>query len=381
MLSRLFSHRMRALIVKELSHMKRDRRIMMSLVMPPLLQLMLFGTVMSPDVANVQLGIVDSSQSPESRELVAALSQSGSFVLRSVYYSADALGDDLSKGTIAAGVVISPSFARDLHTGRPTTVQVLLNAVNANTAAISQGYVQGVVQNFNQTIQIDTHQVAGTGAGRRGFAILRPTLLFNPGGVTTWFIVTGLLGSLLIMNGSMTASTTMVKEREAGTLEQLLMTPSKISEIIIAKIAPSFAMLTVTGLVGVAVVGLYFDVPFRGSAWLLVVASALCLLCGIGMGTAMATLTKSATQAQLATFFITPPLMSLSGAMTPAEAMPVWMRPFTVLNPVYHFGVISRATMIKGSGISDLWPNMLALVVFALVLMSVSVWRFRRQLN
>lgn len=380
-LTRLMSHRMRALVGKELNHIKRDKRILMSLVLPPLLQLMLFGTVMSPNVANVQLGIVDGSQSPESRELVAALSQSGSFVLRDVYHSADTLGTDLSEGQIDAGIVIPPTFARDLHSGDPATIQVLLNAVNANTAAISQGYVQGVVQSFNRTIQVNASRTGGRGPTRRGIAVFKPTLLFNPGGVTTWFIVTGLFGSLLLMNGSMTASTTMVKEREAGTLEQLLMTPSNISEIIIAKIAPSFALLTVTGLVGMAVISLYFKVPFRGSPALLALAAALCLLCGIGMGTAVATITKSATQAQLTTFFITPPLMSLSGAMTPAEAMPAWMRPFTVLNPVYHFGVISRATLIKGSGLADLWPNMLALVIFALVLMSVSVWRFRRQLN
>jgi ABC-2 type transport system permease protein len=377
---------MRALVWKELHQIKRDKRIMMSLILPPLLQLMLFGTVMNPDVANVQIGIVDDSQSPESRDLVAALSQSGSFTLRALYRSANALGNDLSQGSIDAGVVIPSDFARDLQRGRPTTIQVLLNAMNANTAAISQGYVQGVVQNYNQvahadTLQVAVQQLAGNGPARGGRALLYPALLYNPGGVTTWFIVTGLFGILLIMNGSVTASTTMVKEREAGTLEQLLMTPANISEIIIAKIAPSFFLLSITGLVAVAVIRLYFHVPFHGSVALIVLASALCLLCGIGIGTAVATVTKSAQQAQLATFFITPPLMSLSGAMMPAEAMPAWMRPFTVLNPVYHFGVISRAVLIKGSGIADLWSHVLALFLFALILMSVSVWRFRQQLS
>src|SRR5262245_37908678 len=162
-------------------------------------------------------------------------------------------------------------------------------------------------------------------ATRRGLALLRSTLLYNPGGVSTWFIVTGLFGVLLIMNGTITASTTMVKEREAGTLEQLLMTPAGISEIIVAKIVPPFFLLGITALVAVAVLRLYFDVPFRGSVWLVAVSAALCLLCGIGIGTAVATVTKSAQQAQLATFFINPPLMSLSGALTPAEAMPEWM--------------------------------------------------------
>jgi ABC-2 type transport system permease protein len=383
-LDRLVSHRFIALVRKELNQIKRDRRIMLSLILPPLLQLMLFGSVMNPSVTNLQLGVVDDSRTPDSRDLVAALGQSGTFRLRTLYASIDAMGDDISKGKIDAGVVIPYDFARDLARRRPVTVQVLLNAMNANTAAISQGYIQGVVQSFNQTRRQPPAQIAMQpmpAAAQRGVALLKPTLLYNPGGVTTWFIVTGLLGVLLLMNGTITASTTMVKEREAGTLEQLLMTPASISEIIVAKIAPPFFLLGITGLVAMAVLQFYFHVPFRGSVALLVVTSALCLLCGIGIGTAVATITKSAQQAQLAIFFLNPPLISLSGALMPAEAMPSWMRPFTTVNPVYHYGVIARATLIKGSGFIDLWPNVVALLIFAIVLVSVSVWRFRRQLG
>src|SRR5215813_5584762 len=383
---RLVSHRFIALVRKELNQIKRDKRIMLSLVLPPLLQLMLFGSVMNPEVTNLPLGVVDDSRSPASRDLIAALAESGSFRLHMLYGSIDAMGDDISKGTIDAGVVIPYDFARDLERGRTATVQVLLNAMNANTAAISQGYIQGVVQNFNQTlpqpaVRMAVQPTPTADATRRGMAQIRPTLLYNPGGVTTWFIVTGLLGVLLLMNGTITASTTMVKEREAGTLEQLLMTPASISEIIVAKIAPPFFLLGITGLVAMAVLQFYFHVPFRGSVTLLVVTSALCLLCGIGIGTAVATVTKSAQQAQLAIFFLNPPLISLSGALMPAEAMPSWMRPFTAVNPVYHYGVIARATLIKGSGLIDLWPNVLALALFAVVLVSVSVWRFRQQLG
>lgn len=381
---RLVSHRFIALVRKELNQIKRDRRIMLSLILPPLLQLMLFGSVMNPSVTNLQLGVVDDSRTPVSRDLVAALGQSGTFRLRRLYASTGAMGDDISKGTIDAGVVIPYDFARDLARGRPVTVQVLLNAMNANTAAISQGYIQGVVQSFNQTLRHPPAQTAiqpMPAAAQPGVALLKPTLLYNPGGVTTWFIVTGLLGVLLLMNGTITASTTMVKEREAGTLEQLLMTPASISEIIVAKIAPPFFLLGITGLVAMAVLQFYFHVPFRGSVTLLVVTSALCLLCGIGIGTAVATVTRSAQQAQLAIFFLNPPLISLSGALMPAEAMPSWMRPFTAVNPVYHYGVIARATLIKGSGFIDLWPNVVALLIFAIVLVSVSVWRFRRQLG
>jgi drug efflux transport system permease protein len=385
LIDRLMSHRLQALVRKEIQQIRRDKRIMVSLVLPPLVQLMLFGSVMNPTVGNLRLGIADDSQSPESRDLVAALSESQSFRLSAMYRSVNVLGDDLSKGTIDAGIVIPGDFAREINRGRTTTIQVLLNAMNANTAAMSQGFVQGIVQGYNQTrpgaVQAAVVPIGGGQPPRHAVALLRPTMLYNPGGVSSWFIVTGLFGILLIMNGTITASTTMVKEREAGTLEQLLMTPAGISEIIIAKIVPPFFLLGITALVAMSVIRLYFQVPFRGSILLVALSAALCLLCGIGIGTAIATMTKSAQQAQLATFFINPPLMSLSGAMTPAEAMPAWMRPWTVFNPIYHFGTITRGCLIKGSGFADLWPHLLALFAFALVLMSVSVWRFRRQLS
>ncbi len=393
------NHRMRALVAKELDQIRRDRRVLMSLILPPVLQLLLFGSVLSPAVANLHLGVVDDSRTPESRELSAALTESKAFQLSGSYASPAALGDAISRGSLDAGVVIPYGFARDLRRGRAPTIQVLLNAVNANTAALGAGYATGIVQSYNQGLaaagiraplppapatpagQAALSAPPPPTAGMRGQAVLVPAFLFNPALTTSWFVVTGLFGMLLIMNGSIIASTTMVKEREAGTLEQLLMTPASTSEIIVAKIAPPFVLLCGMTLTAIAIIRFVFHVPFRGNILVVVVGAALCLLTGIGIGTFIATFTKSAQQAQLVTFFLTPPLSSLSGALTPAEAMPRWMQPFTVFNPVFHFGVIARANMIKGSGFVTLWPHLLALLLFALLLVSTSVWRFRQQLG
>jgi ABC-2 type transport system permease protein len=380
-----FNQRMRALVGKELDQIRRDRRVLMSLILPPILQLLLFGSVLSPAVANLHLGVVDDSRTPESRELSAVMTQSKSFQLSGTYGSAAALGDAISRGKLDAGVVIPYDFARELRRGRSPQVQVLLNAVNANTAALGAGYAEGIVQSYNQGlagagIRADVQRVPPA-PGRRGQAVIVPAFLYNPGQVTSWFVVTGLFGMLLIMNGSIIASTTMVKEREAGTLEQLLMTPASTSEIIIAKIAPPFVLLCGMTMMAIGLIRTVFQVPFRGNLAVVLVGAAFCLLTGIGIGTFIATFTKSAQQAQLVTFFMTPPLSSLSGALTPAEAMPHWMQPFTVVNPVFHFGVIARANMIKGSGFITLWPHLLALLLFALVLVSTSVWRFRQQLG
>ena len=383
--ARVWSPAIRALVIKELNQVRHDRRIVIALVLPPLLQLMIFGTVMSPRVTGIRLGVVDDSHTAASRGLVASLSESGSFEVAGSFASVEAMSEEIRQGNLDAGVVVPTEFAGELERGRTTTIQVLLNAMNANTAAVSQGYIRGVLQGFNGTlakggVRPAARNVEGA-APRRGLARLRPLFLFNPGLVSSWFLVTGLIGQLLLMNGMITASATMVKEREAGTLEQLLMTPLRISEIIIAKILPQFALLMIPAAIALIVLRFWFDVPFRGSPLLLGVAVAACLMCGIGFGTVVATLTKSAQQAQLASFFILPPMMSLSGTMTPVEAMPAWMQPWTVINPIYHFGFIARGTLIRGSELPDVWTHLVALVVIATVVMGVSVWRFRQQLS
>lgn len=371
-MQRLFNHRARALVRKEFHQIRRDRRLAVSLIVPPTLQLMLFGFALSATVENIRLGAVDDSRTPESRELIATLSESRSFRLVAYYPSSGQLGDAISRGRIDAGVVIPYDFSRDLQRGRSTTVQFLLNAMNANTAAISQGYAEGVIQAWNGS------RHAGA---RRGGIGLHPAFLYNPGLKDSWFIATGVLGLLLILNSSLVASGAMVKEREGGTIEQLLMSPASTSEIIIAKMTPLFALLFTMALLALAIVKLAFHVPFQGNLLLVLAGAALCIFCGIGIGTVNATFSRSAQQAQLTNFFINPPLASLSGALNPVEAMPPWLQPITLVNPIHHFAEISRGTLLKGSGLADLWPNFLALLAFTVILVWLSVWRFRKQLS
>jgi ABC-2 type transport system permease protein len=383
---RILNHRIRALIQKEFRQIRRDRRLAISLILPPTLQLLLFGFALSATVSNVRLGVVDDSRTPESRELIATLTESKSFRAAGYFTSVDELGDALSRGKLDAGVVIPYSYTRDLERGQTVTVQFLLNAMNANTAAISQGYAEGVLQSYNrgltgQGIHANFSQVAASRVSRRGEVQVDPTYLYNPGLVATWFIVTGVFGLLLILNGSIVASAAMVKERERGTIEQLLMSPAGTYEIIIAKIAPLFFLLCLMVLFAVGVMQVVFHVPFHGALLLVLSGSALCILCGISIGTVIATFSKSAEQAQLTSFFVNPPLSTLSGAFYPIEGMPHVLQRLTIFNPIYHFVVISRATLLKGSGFAALWPNFLALLAFTIVLVSLSVWRFRKQLS
>jgi ABC-2 type transport system permease protein len=386
LLKTLFNHRLVALIKKEFNQIRRDRRLAISLILPPVVQLTLFGFALSANVTNVRLGVVDDSRSPESRELIATLTESKSFRLAGYYFSVNELADAVSRGGVDAGVVVPYDYARDLARDRPTTVQFLLNAMNANTATISRAYAEGVIQSYNsglrrERVRSRVETVAGTDIARRGQVQLQPAFLYNPGLVDSWFIVTGVFGLLLILNSSLVSSAAMVREREAGTIEQLLMSPASTSEIIIAKITPLFILLCMMMLVAIAVLKLAFGVPFHGSILFLLLGGALCILSGISIGTVIATFSKSAQQAQLTSFFINPPLSSLSGALNPVEAMPKWLQPLTVLNPIHHFATIVRGSTLKGSGFLDLWPNFLGLLIFTVILVSLSVWRFRKQLS
>jgi ABC-2 type transport system permease protein len=385
-LERIFNHRLRALTRKEFAQMRRDRRLAISLIVPPTLQLLLLGFALSTTVTDLKLAAVDDSKTPESRELIAMLSQSGSFRLVDDYSSVDQLGEAIGQGKVDAGVVIPYDYARDLQRGHAVTVQFLLDAMNANTAAISQGYAEGVIQSYNAGLRdagvhAGFQQISPPGGARPGEIMLHPAYLYNPGLEDSWFIVTGVFGLLLILNSSLVAAGAMVREREAGTIEQLVMSPASTSEIIIAKLAPLFILLFFTALLAVAVMKFAFGVPFHGRLPLVLCGAALCILSGISLGTVNATFSKSAQQAQLMVFFINPPLNATAGALNPVEAMPAWLQPFTVVNPIHHFATIARAALLKGSGFADLWPNFLGLSLFTLALVALSIWRFRKQLS
>ena len=377
--------RLRALVKKEFAQIRRDKRLAVSLIVPPTLQILLFGFALDSTVSNLRLGVIDWSRTPESREMISTLTESKSFRLGGDYASVQDLQTAIGRGKLDAGIVVPYQFAHDLRRGTPVDVQILLNAANANTATIAQGYAEGVIQSYNQTLAAEgirpKVRIVTAPLDHHGVVSTRTAFLYNPGLVNAWFIVTGTFGVLLILNGSLVASTAMIKERERGTMEQLLMTPASTTDMVIAKIAPVFAMLMIMAVIAIIIMRVFFSVPVHGSLVLLVASAALCILCGVGIGTFLATVTKTAQQAQMTAFFINPPLATLSGSMTPVEAMPAWMQPVTWLNPIRHFGIIARATLMKGSGIDVLWPNFLALIGFAVVLLSLSIWRFRKQLG
>jgi len=357
---------------------RRNHKLVAMLVIPPTLNLVLLGFAMNPDVTNLRLGVVDESMTANSREVISSFSESRAFRVSGTFESTRALGNALTAGRLDAGLVIGSDFATKRTEGETAQIQLLVDSVDSNTASIAGGYATRIVNSMNQNIKIVNR--ANPHPSTAGVHP-RVSLLYNPGLKNSWFIVSGMIGMLLVMLSIAVSSSVMVKEKEIGTVEQLLMTPADGAEIISAKIAPIFLLLSLDIGLSVAVGHWVFDLPLRGSLLLLYTSGMFCVLSGIGTGILIATFTRSQQQAQLLGFFVTPPLSMLSGATTPIEAIPNWMQPLTYLNPVRHFGSIARGVMLRGVGIDVIYPNVIALLAFTVVLMGVSVWRFRKQLN
>ena len=392
MFKALFNLRLWSLFIKEFHQIRRNRRLVILLVIPPTLNIILFGLALNPTFENLRLGVVDYSRTPESRELQSTFTEGLVFKTQGYYASTEEMGQAISRGDLDAGLVIPRDFAEKRARHEPVEVQLLVDAVNANTATIAGGYAARIIATFNQRIGLsqpprqpitsDPQAVSlTTNPATRATVTPHLTLLYNPGLKSAWFITTGMIGLLLVLQGSVVSSASLVREKEIGTLEQLLMTPAGGSEIILAKVGPIFLLLAADIVLALTVARVVFGVPVRGSLLLFFLSGSLCVLCGIGLGMMIATFTRTQQQAQLMGFFTNPPLALLSGATTPIEAMPTWLQPVTSVNPVKHFAIISRGILLKGSGVDVLYPQLLALAAIALVMVSVSAWRFRKQLG
>lgn len=373
--SRLFESRFWALIRKETQQIFRNKQLIFLLVFPPTVQLLIFGLALSPDVERVSLGIVDYANSGASRELVSALTENEIFKVESAPNDQLTLNQQVRTGKIAVGLVIPPEFNRNLSSGKTAKVQVVIDGVDANTAGIAQGYISQIVRQYSQKLSCQKLNCATP--------LIQPQVrfLYNPGLISSWYFVTGVMGTVLTLTGSLVSSITSIREKDVGTLEQLLMTPATEKEIILAKITPLFALLMGDVLLAYGLSSLVFHIPFRGNFGLFLVMSGLYVFVCIGLGLLLATLCRTQQQVILTSFFFNVPILQLSGAIAPTESMPYVFRILSFFDPLRHYVAINRSIILKGVGLEVILPNAIALSMFAIVLLTISIKRFRSQLS
>ena len=308
----------------------------------------------------------------QSRELISALTQNQAFNLEIILKNEKELSEKIKEGKLTIGLIIPPDFSQKLNQDKITEIQIIIDGVDANTAGVSWGYIKQIIRRYNQKLNLD--QVSP-------LIIPQTIFLYNPGLISSWFFVPGIMGAIFTLTSSLVSSGTVIREKDTGTLEQLLMTPSEAWEILLAKIVPLFILLMGNVFLSLELGIIVFKIPLRGNFVLFMVLSGVYILIGIGIGIILATISRTQQQAFLLSFFVNLPLIQLSGSIAPLESMPLILKYFSLLNPLRHYVNITRAIMIKGLNLDILWPEATALVGFALLILSIGINRFHRQLS
>ena len=375
-----------ALTTKEVQQLRRNRVLLIQLLLPPTIVLVIFGFALNPRVRDLRLGVVDESYTAQSRNFIDSLSENVNFKVTQRYLNAKDAEESLKNLDLDLYIVIPVDFARVMGRGQTASVQVVIDAVDANTAQIAQGYLRTTLEEYNatgggipavirarHTVSRSAHPGAPPGAPQ-----VSPAYLYNPGLVAPWHYVTGVMSIIMFINASLVASALAVKEKETGTIEQLMMTPAQTGEMLLAKTSPVFVLMMVVMFTALIVGILVFGLPVRGALWLFAVAGGCAALAGIGIGVMIATISKSQQQAQLLTFFVNPPMTLLSGSTSPIENMPDFFQKLSYLDPLRYLVTVVRGVTLKDAPWSALWPNLAVLAGFAILLFSISAWRFRK---
>jgi ABC-2 type transport system permease protein len=377
LLDRLLGLRFWALFLKEVNQIRRNRRLMVQILVPPTVLLLLFGFALNPEFQDLKVGIINYSSSRASREFVELFSQTDAFAVHQQYSDQQSMTTDLATGKLGVGIVIPPEFDNDIARNRPAQVQILYDAVDANTASVASGYISQLIQDYNTRHQSDRVDAET----RRSQIQVQTSVFYNPGLETSWFITSGVIGVVLTIIGSQVASSLVVREKEAGTIEQLMMTPASNTEVILAKVAPLLVLLIFDALLALFLIRTVFHVPFRGSLFVFLAIGIVYFWISISIGILLASSAKTEQQAQLMAFFINPPLVLLSGATTPTSSMPTVVQWLSYLDPLRYFIEVSRGVLLKGVGFEMLWMQVLILLSFATVLMILGIRQFRKQLS
>ncbi|MDZ4797937.1 MAG: ABC transporter permease [Bryobacteraceae bacterium] len=380
--------RIREIVIKELRQTFREPRLRAMLFIPPMVQLIVFGFAVNLDVDHARIAWVDRDQTPESRELLAAFQGSGRFEVVATPERDAAVLDLLDQGKIVASVEVMPGFAADLRRGRTAEVQILIDGTNSNTASLVSSYsgeivglFAGVEQARQRNMQMLMRDVRAPANVVLPGVSADTRVWFNPELKSRFYFVPGVLVNIIMIITVMLTAMAIVREKEIGTMEQLMVTPVRPIELMLGKTLP-FAIVGVVQVMMVTTAALLvFRVPFRGNPLLLLGCAILYLMTTLGAGLFISTISQTQQQAMMAVFFFTTPAFMLSGFAFPIQNMPIVVQWITYLNPLRYFMEIVRGIFLKGTGMDILWPQMLALCVYGVAIISLSAMRFHKSLD
>jgi ABC-2 type transport system permease protein len=377
-----------AIIRKELSQMFRKKTTRVFLFVPPIFQLIIFGYAVNLDVDNLRMAWMDLDQSPQSQDLLADFQGSGRFLLTAMPQKESDIQDILDRGNAQVVVRVLPGFGRDILLGKPTSAQILVDGTNSNTASLASAYTTQLVAGYASGLaapQLQSRMMARAGMGNMTLKAPRLSesarVWFNPDLKSRNYFVPGVICNLLMVVTVTLTAMAIVREKEIGTMEQLMVTPIRPIELMIGKMAPA-AMVGLMDLVLMTTAALaIFRIPFAGNPLTLLLSAALFLLTSLGMGLFISTIANTQQQAIMSSSLIAIPTFMLSGFAYPIRNMPIAVQYFTYLNPLRYLIEIARGIFLKGTGVTVLWPQMLTLLVYGVAVMGLSASSFRKKLD
>ena len=374
--------RLKQMLIKEFIQVFRDTRTRFILIGPPIIQMMVFGYAANYEIRHVPTVVLDLDHSQESRELVSRFTSSPYFNVQQQLTDSRQLGDLIERGDATVGLEIDAGFAAKLRSGQTAPLQVIVDATNSNTALIASGYISQIARKFAQEYQRDRiDRIAPQLREVMPSVELAPRPWYNPDLSSRWFFVPGIIGSLTVVLVVTLTAFAVVREREIGTLEQIMVTPIRPAEFILGKTLPFF-LIGLFDVTLIAVVGsLWFQVPFRGHVWVLATGAVLFLLCMLGVGLLISTVSATQQQAMVTAFFFIMPTITFSGFGFPISTMPQWMQDLSYLIPLRYFLVVIRGTYLKGVGMDILWPLMAAMACLGVALLTAAILRFHKALD
>lgn len=371
------------MLIKEMLQMKRDRWARFQIIVPALVQMLLFGYAATFEVYHVGTVVLDRDNSQESRELISRFSFSDRFRIVEIARTDAEVAAAIDRDKAAVAIVIHAGFAQSLRKGDAAPLQVIVDGTNSNTALLALGYLNLIVQRYSQDYIADylSRATAGGAAPRPVQVTVEQRPWYNPDFNGRWFFVPGVVGTLtLILVVSLTAIA-IVREREVGTLEQLMVTPIRNYEYILGKTVPFFLV----GLVEVMLIAtfgkIWFGVPFVGNPLILLLGTVLFLFSSLGIGLLVSTAARTQQQAFATNFLVLNPMFTLSGFSFPIASMPKVLQWITYADPLRYYLVVLRATFLKGVGLDLLWPDMLGMGALGVTLLTISVFRFKKSLD
>lgn len=372
--------RLKCMLVKEIIQALRDPRMRFILFIIPAVQTVIFGYAVNTDVRNVTTAIYDLDNSPESRDLAARFQRSGYFLITERIGREGRVRELMDRGEVKAILRMNRGFGADLGAGRTAPLQIILDGSDSNTAGIVLNYASRITARFNDELRSAQLARSRRGGTTTAGVQLQSRAWFNENLESSNYYVPAVIANIVLIITMLLSAMAVVREKEIGTMEQMIVTPISRSEFILGKTIPFVLIGFIDVAVITAVAKFWFDVPIRGSLLLLFGATALFLMSTLGFGLFISTVSTTQQQAMMSSFFFIFPAMLLSGFAFPIENMPQAVQYVTCLNPLRYYLVIIRGIFLKGVGADILWPQLAALFILGSAILAFAVSRFSKTL-